>query len=280
MGVTGLDEMVVLREWADRVRGNREQAERLREGGESSDFYAPVAATFKADPRRQGEPELDYLRSLVRPGERWLDIGAGAGRYALPLALQGARVTALDPSPGMLATLREACTEFAVEGIEVVHDRWPSPAVARHDVAIIAHVGYDIEDIGPFLDAMEQHASRLCVAVLLASAPATAAAPAWPLVHGEARTLLPALPDFLAVLLSRGRLPGVWLGERPNQGYATREQALVFLRQQLFIAPGGSKDGRLDAALPDLVRESGGRFVLNVSPVALGVVTWDPSRAV
>lgn len=280
MAVTGLDEAVVLREWADRVRGNREQAERFREGGESSDFYAPIAATFKADPRRSGEPELDYLRGLVRPGERWLDIGAGAGRYALPLALAGARVTALDPSPGMLAMLREACSEFGVDGIDVVQDRWPSPAVDRHDVAVIAHVGYDIDDIGSFLNAMEQHAGRLCVAVLLASAPATAAAPAWPLVHGEARTLLPALPDFLAVLLARGRLPGVWLGERPGQGYATREQALIFLRQQLFIAPGGAKDARLEAVLPQLLVESGGRFVLKAPPAALGVVTWDPARTV
>ena len=41
--------------WAERVRRNREQAERRRlalpEGG---DFYAPIANWFRADPRREG----------------------------------------------------------------------------------------------------------------------------------------------------------------------------------------------------------------------------------
>ena len=37
---------------------------------------------------------LDILLSLARPGETWLDIGAGAGRYALPLALHVREVIA------------------------------------------------------------------------------------------------------------------------------------------------------------------------------------------
>ena len=37
---------------------------------------------------------LDALLALVRSGETWLDVGAGAGRFALPIA------RALDPSGG------------------------------------------------------------------------------------------------------------------------------------------------------------------------------------
>src|SRR5262245_40636135 len=55
--------------WARRVRANHEQAERVREGVPSRDFYAPMAPRFRADPRRTDEPVLDLLRSLVVPGE-------------------------------------------------------------------------------------------------------------------------------------------------------------------------------------------------------------------
>ena len=65
--------------WAERVRANREQAERVRECT-TSDFYAPVSSLFVADPRRTDEPVLDVLQALARPGATWLDIGAGAGR--------------------------------------------------------------------------------------------------------------------------------------------------------------------------------------------------------
>src|SRR5262249_53751453 len=64
-----------------RARANREQAERLREGDPPPDSYAPTAPVFGADPRRTDEPALEVLRSLAQPGETWLDIGAGGGRY-------------------------------------------------------------------------------------------------------------------------------------------------------------------------------------------------------
>jgi len=276
-GPLGLDSALLLDAWAMQVRLNRDQANAFREAPERPDFYAPVATGFKADPRRTDEPALDVLRALVVPGESWLDIGAGGGRYALPLALAGARVTALDPSPGMLAVLREAAAEFDVPGVETVEARWPAPgAVQPADVSFIAHVSYDIEDIGPFLDAMEAHARRLCVAVLLARAPSAAAEPFWPPVHGVERHPLPALPELLAMLLARGKIFSVTLGERPPADYPSADAALGFLRQQLFIEPGGGKDARLLRTLEELPRTPDGRILIATGPTPLGVVAWKP----
>ena len=64
------------------------------------------------------------------------------------------------------------------------------------DVALISHLGYDVEDIGPFLDAMEAAARRLCVAVLLEQPPPTEADRLWPAVHGVERAALPRYPSF------------------------------------------------------------------------------------
>lgn len=276
----GLDSSALLAEWAKRVKANREQAEAYREGAESPDFYAPVAARFKADPRRTGEANLDYLRSLVVPGETWMDIGAGGGRYALPLALHGANVVAVDPSPGMLAVLTETAKENEVSGVRTIESRWPMADAPAGDVAFIAHVGYDIEGIGPFLDAMEASASRLCVAELLSESPATAFAGLWPGVHGVERALLPALPEFLTLLLARGRLPSVWLGARPAGSFPDIDTVARFARNQLFIEEGGEKDQRLrKEVLPSLlVRQADGSLLLQKHPVKLGIVTWEPTR--
>lgn len=275
-GPLGLEPGALLAEWARRVRANNEQAERFREAPERADFYAPMAANFKADPRRTNEPALDVLRSLVVPGERWLDIGAGGGRYALPLALAGANVTALDPSKGMLAVLAETAAEFEVSGVDVIESRWPAAQAVAADVSFISHVGYDIADIGPFLEAMEASASRMCVAVLQAEAPAAQAAALWPPVHGEPRDLLPALPEFLSLLLARGKLFTVWLGERPAMGYPSLEAIETFAIQQLFIEPEGPGAVRMRMALKELAVEREGRFFLSDRPVNLGVVTWKP----
>jgi ubiquinone/menaquinone biosynthesis C-methylase UbiE len=83
---------------------------------DATDFYAPVTSLFRADPTRTDEPALASLLALVEPGDTWLDIGAGAGRYALPIARAvastGGEVIAVDPSSGMLAGLHEIATEF------------------------------------------------------------------------------------------------------------------------------------------------------------------------
>src|SRR5262245_20390779 len=163
--------------WAWRVSANREQAERVREGAPPRDFYAAVASDFRADPRRTNEPALDVLRSLVEPGESWLDIGAGGGRYALPLALAAGKVTAVEPSEGMRNVRQQGMAEHGISNIELVPARWPMERGPSADVSLIAHIGYDIEDIGPFLDAVEASARRLCVAVLVTPSPPHAAEP-------------------------------------------------------------------------------------------------------
>ncbi len=84
--------------WADRVRRNREQVDRFRELPDGADFYASVSSIFREDPDRVGDPVLEALRRHAQPDDTWLDIGAGAGRYALPMARSVREVVALDPS--------------------------------------------------------------------------------------------------------------------------------------------------------------------------------------
>jgi SAM-dependent methyltransferase len=263
-----------LHAWAARVRANREQVSRVQEAN-PADFYAPVAGMFRANPRRRDEPTLEALRALLEPTDTLLDIGAGGGRYALPLALVCHEVIAIEPSDGMRRVLAAGMAEHGIHNIQSVEGRWPSSAEGiEGDVALMSHIGYDIEDIGPFLDAMEAAARRRCVAVLLSQPPPTEADHLWPLVHGVARAPLPSLPEFLALLLARGRLFEVRLVDRSPQSYDQPDQALAWLRQQLWTAPDSDKDRLLQRVARERLQERAGRYALSWDPVSIGIVTW------
>lgn len=262
--------------WCERVRANREQVERVREVPDGADFYAPVSGLFRADPDRSDDPVLSELMALARSGETWIDIGAGAGRYALPLARVVGDIIAIEPSSSMRAALDEGIAAQGLTNVRPTPVRWPMANPPAADVALIAHVGYDIEAIGPFVGAMEASARRLCVAVLMERPPAAVADPFWPIVHGEPRLALPALPEFVQLLRARGREPMVTMTERPPRRFDERAQLEGFLRRQLWIADGGEKERRFREALEQLAVEGAdGTFSLAGQEASgIGIVTW------
>jgi len=270
--------------WAVRVRANSEQVERFREVPDGADFYAPLRSLFRADPTRTDDPVLAVLLGLVRSGDRWLDVGAGAGRFALPIARtldpSGGEVVALDASPSMLEGLREIAEDHAIENVRTIEARWPPPdgslaAAIEADVVLIAHVGYDVEAIGAFVDAIEAAARRLCVAVMMDRVPASAADPFWPPVHGEARVALPALPEFVELLEARGRKVEIRRVAVDPRRYESRDALEGFVRRQLWIDPAGPKEALLQAAIDDLAAEEpDGWAIRGRSQVDIGVVTW------
>ncbi len=126
----------------------------------------------------------------------------------------------------MLGALRELASEHGIANVRVVEVRWPPDDVTpfRSDVALLAHVGYDIEAIGPFLEAMEAATSRSCVAILMERQPSSIADVCWPPVHDEARVALPALPEFLELLRALGRDPAVERLDRAPRRFADRAE--------------------------------------------------------
>ena len=270
-------------DWARRVAANREQAERLREEAPGDDFYAPVAPSFRADPARRDDPTLNALLDLARPGDTWLDVGAGGGRFSLAIARAVRRVIAVEPSASMRAVFAQTIAGFRddaggpIENTELRAERWPpaSPDAYAADVALISHVGYDIEAIGPFLDALEAAASRICAAVLMDPPPLSAFSALWPAVHGEPQAELPGLGDLLALLLARGALPEMRLVTTHVWRFDSPAEAEAVALRRLWLSPHGAKAARLrDALAGTLVRDADGVRLPRHSRV--GLVTWTP----
>jgi SAM-dependent methyltransferase len=262
--------------WRARVAADKEQVERAREVADPPDFYAPMTSRFRMDPRRTDDPTVAALLALARSDDVWLDVGTGSGRYALPLALAVREVVAVDPSPSMLAALREDAAVAGIENIRVIERRWPMESPPSGDVGLMAHVGYDIAEIGPFLDQMEAASSRLCVAVMGESAMTTVATLFWERIHGEPRVRLPALPELLVLLAARGRLPEVRLVDRTPPTFASIEEAISMARRQLWIGEGSQKDRLLGQLVAEGATERDGRYAFEWEPTKIGIVSWQP----
>ena len=66
----------------------------------------------------RGDAELDALGLLPRASRRAVDLGAGFGMHAIPLARRGFEVLALDSSPELLRELRSLAAALAVEAVQ------------------------------------------------------------------------------------------------------------------------------------------------------------------
>ena len=257
---------------------NREQAERVREEPDEGDHYRPIASAFRADPRRTGDATLEALLELASENDVWVDVGAGAGRLALPLALHVRRVIAVEPSAGMRAELSQMQLEHGVMNVEVRDQRWPStdPDVTdMADVALISHVAYDIEAIGEFLDTLERSARRECVATLFDRSPGSLFWQVWPKTHGEELARLPGATELVQLLEARGAEIDVSEigGDRQRFSFGSAEDAMGWARRRLWLSEDSAKLPLLREAVAELLIERDGAWSLPDQPRQM-LIRW------
>ena len=262
--------------WSEMVRVEHAQSDRMR-GVRPADTWAGSASQFRADPHRTGDALVEELRSRIRPGETLLDVGAGGGRLALPLALTCSTVTAVEPSPSMCAVLRETAHEYSIANVSIVEAGWREASVEPADVALCSHVVYVIEDIGAFVRKLHDHARRIVLAVLFRSPPQSQMYGLWEQVHGEKRHGLPALPEFLPVLEELGFRPEVAeLDELPPRGFDSREEALESIASRIYVTPGTEAMARLERTLEGSLREVDGVWqIQGAQPLRPCIVAWE-----
>lgn len=133
--------------WAAAMR--RRPSRRL-DPAEDRAFWQQYAAEYDGHAGAAGTATrcLALLSSLVGPNDTLLDVGAGTGRFALPLARHVRSVTALDQSAAMLDLLQRKASLHSITNIHCIEAEWPSAAVEPHDVVLAAWSLYRQLDLG------------------------------------------------------------------------------------------------------------------------------------
>ncbi len=244
---------------------------------EPPDFWRPWASFFRQDPFRTGDPSLDALLRHVRPQDTVLDVGGGAGRFALPLALRCRQVTVVEPSQGMVEVLQEE----GIANVDVVVSTWEEAQVEPHEVVLCSHVLYGVERVDLFVQKLVAHTRRLLLVLMFMDAPINAFSRAWRLVRRERRIGLPGLSLLLPLLWEMGLYPHLEMVQpMPRRPFPDRQAALEELRRRLYIVPGTQEDARLHRFLPRLLEETGeGLHLRGVPPNWEGLLVWAPSRS-
>src|SRR6266850_7323 len=95
--------MTAAETYAACIAAVRAQRARLHGAQPQDPWGGPVARRFRYDPHRELDANLAVLASYTRPEDVLIDVGGGAGRVSLPLALRCREVLTVDASPGMAA---------------------------------------------------------------------------------------------------------------------------------------------------------------------------------
>ncbi|MDO8671720.1 MAG: class I SAM-dependent methyltransferase [Dehalococcoidia bacterium] len=250
--------MDALELWADQL-GRWSPPE--REGPapkDSDDGWVTIARWQRRMARRHGDDDNPLLSLLVDTTDgrsTVLDIGAGAGRLAIPLSTRVEKVFAVEGSPAMRQALQERIAERSADNVEVLAGKWPGVAVPQVDVVICANVVYDVADLGPFLLKMNEVARLSCFVELTPRHPLDAFRELWQDFVNWTPPNGPTYLDAVACLRQLGIEPLVQVVQsKPRLVFEDPDEATAFYHDRL----GLTKGSQTEQALRQRVAKRGG----------------------
>ena len=255
----------------------REDKNNRVHAGKDLAFWERYAAHYDVQTATPGTytETLKLLTELVRPDDSLLDVGAGTGRFALPLAGRVRHVTALDHSAAMLAILRQkmgrATLNDDMGNIAIVEAAWEEVQVERHDVVLAAWSLYRQPDILAALRKLVATTRRLLLIVdgdITIPPHEELMASIW---GAKEPSGVPKYLYFLGALWQIGIRADVRIVHETRSYYGSSPQAIA---QQL--APSHATPAEIErftsALLPRLRRQEHGCSY--AFPFTVGVLIW------
>lgn len=217
-----------------------------------------VARQLDSGERAGADPLLEHILARLAPDSTVLDIGAGIGRWTLPIARNAHRVTAVEPLADMQEVLIERAASHGLANLEVVRAPWLEAQVPPHDVVIAAHSTYTTPDLAAFVRKMDACARRTCYLALRV--------PAHDGVIGELSARLRGRwhdsPNFIVgynLLVSAGFYPNVLMEPKALRFWtdATLDDAVARTMRHLHIEGSGHDAAIREVLSRRLVLEDG-----------------------
>jgi SAM-dependent methyltransferase len=245
--------------------------ETLASGHADSGYWDRRARSYARSTQARSDEFLHVLEPYLGPRKTLIDVGAGAGRHATPLAERLEWVTAIEPSEGMRSHI------VPRENMTVIASTWEDAEVAPADLVICSHVMYGVADPVPFLDKMQKAArERVFVMMRETDLPHPAAELRRRLV-GDAGPRLPRFSELFMLLLELGIAADVDFIRYPIvTRYASMDEALADSRA--LFGEGWDED-TARAMLEEILRTEGDELVFEGGVALSGVAHWKPSTS-
>ncbi len=258
-------------DWAGRWRRlveDREAAASKHRGHSDPKYWDRRAPTFARSTAGRTEQFLEVLWPFITSRTTVIDVGAGAGRHAVPIAERAEWVTAVEPSEGMRGHMPP------LSNLTVIASNWEDAEVAPADVVICSHVIYGVADVVPFVEKMER-AARERVVIMLREGPVPH--PANILRDQMSAEPLPPITrfsDLFLVLIQMGITPDVKFISYPIVNrYASFDEAVADV-VPLFGSGWDEVEG--PRRLREMLVQDGDQLVYDGGVSVSGIAHWQP----
>jgi SAM-dependent methyltransferase len=230
-------------------------------------YWDRRAPTFARSTRAR-DGFLDVMKPYLTPRKTLIDVGAGAGRHAVPLAEGLEWVTAVEPSEGMRALIPPR------DNMTVVASTWEDATVAPADLLICCHVMYGVGEPVSFIAKM-QRVARERIFIMMRELPmAHPAALIREHLLGVDDPRMPRFSDLFMVLIHMGIAPDVDFIRYPIvQRYADIDEALADCRP--FLGRDWD-EAKARTILQEVLVREGNELVFDGGVSLAGIAHWQP----
>jgi len=258
-------------DWAARWKQIVEDRASLASGHADSGYWDRRANSFARSTHNRARDLLQVLEPFLSPDKTLIDVGAGTGRHATPLASRLEWVTAVEPSEGMRSHIPP------LDNMTIVASTWEEAEVAPADLVICSHVIYGVAEPVPFLEKMQRSArERVFVMMRETDLPHPAAELRRRLLGADGPRL-PRFSELFMLLLQMGAAPDVAFLRYPIvTRYADMDEALGDCRA---LFGEGWDETAARAELDELLTREGDELVFDGGIALSGVAHWQPTKS-
>ncbi|MDP6154572.1 MAG: class I SAM-dependent methyltransferase [Candidatus Thermoplasmatota archaeon] len=214
---------------------------------------------------KRGELTVDKLVKLFGIDETStvLDIGAGTGRLAIPLARVAKSVTAVEPSPEMMKFLKMNASAERLGNISFVQKRWGDAAagkeIKKHDIVIACH-SLSMMNIRNALAKMNELCERYACIYAFGGKRVWDFTNLWPRLYGEKFVPGPSYIYLVNLLYYMSINANVEINKRKmERRYGNLDSAMEETKIKLDIRDD-KKDGIIRKYLIDTLQEENGEL--------------------
>ena len=252
--------------------------------GPPADWWAGRSAMFArgiGDPAAAPPFGLRQIADRLDRSATLIDIGAGAGRYSVPLSRLLAHVTLVEPSPAMAEHARAAFAAAGRDNFTIVEREWPGPRVPPASAVLMANVLAPVEDLEAFLRPALRRAGEWLFIIHGSigddSAVANRIGEAF---HGEPRVPNPGAAELIPALHELGIYPDIVMGTRRfARSFDDLDHAATAMAGSALVEPTRGNLTRLRRILRGALQPvADGRLAMPVQELPIALMTWRLDR--
>ncbi len=228
------------------------------------------------DIHRTDDDALNALFALIDSDATILDVGGGAGRFALPLATRAKHVTVVEPSEEAVGMLQERAAEAGLSNITAISERWEDADVKAADLVLCSLVLHHVPEGAAFITKMQESTVGRIAVIEMMEAPSALEVPFYERIFGAVPIAMPGVPELLNLLWAMDIHPDITMlpPETPVMG-RDRHEITNQLRRRFDVEENTPADSRLLAALDELLEETpSGYTVSGTAPRRSAIITW------